>query len=166
MLLTGSFCRSLDEKQRFALPKPLRDVLGFPERTHLYLTPGTDRSVAVYTEEGLEAVGRQLSQAPPVRQDVRSFSRLFYAQASRVDIDRQGRIRIPSELVDLASIGSEIMLLGVRDHLEIWDSANWKAYIGRTQGEFDQLAEKAFAWSSPEGFPQWQPDSGSPPRSP
>lgn len=145
MLLTGSFQRALDDKQRFALPRNWRDAMAAAEGSFLYLTPGTDGCLSLYTEETLLALSRQLEHHSPASIDVRSFSRMFYARASQVEIDRQGRIRIPSELVTLASIGAEIMLLGVRDHVEIWQPELWRAFELRTQIEFDQLAERAFA---------------------
>jgi MraZ protein len=148
MLLTGSFQRTLDDKQRLALPKQIRDALEIPTRSHLYITPGTERSLGLYTQEQLEAVGEQLERQSLGSHDVRAFSRLFYAQAQRLDVDRQGRIRLPSELVTLASLEGEIMLIGVRDHLEIWDLAGWHRFVETSQANFDQLAEKAFGRSA------------------
>lgn len=147
MLLTGSFRRSLDEKRRFPLPKQLRDALGTPEGGHMYITPGTDRSLALYTEEGLRELGRKLERMPPGARDVRIYMRLLYAQTQRVDVDRQGRIRVPSELATLASLGSEIMLLGVRDHLELWNVELWEAFVAESQADFDLLSERALGAS-------------------
>lgn len=152
MLLTGSYRRSLDEKQRLSLPKQIRDILGLPDRTRLYLTPGTDRSLGLYTEEGLEALGQRLAQSSPASRDVRAFSRLFYAQAQGVDPDRQGRIRVPQELAALASLGTEVMLLGVRDHLELWDLAAWEKFVAETQPQFDSIAVSAFGGPAESGF--------------
>lgn len=147
MLFTGTYLRSLDDKQRLALPKRLRDALGQSPEVPLYLTPGTDGSLALYTEEAFVRLGQQLAQGSPVGQDTRAFSRLFYAQAQAVEIDAQGRIRIPQELAQLARLGREVMLLGVRDHLEIWDKGQWDEYLGQQQPRYDQLAESAFEQS-------------------
>ena len=118
MLLTGTFHRSLDEKSRFAVPKRLRDALGHPGRnSSLYVAPGTDGSLGLYSEEAFSRLADQLAQGSPTGQDNRTFSRLFYAQAQNVELDRLGRIRIPPELLELVRISKEIVLLGVRDHL-------------------------------------------------
>ncbi len=145
MLLTGSFRRSLDDKQRLAFPKQLREILGESPAPRLFLTPGTDQSLAVYTEQALAELGRQLASKSPAAEDVRAFSRLFYARAVAVEIDRQGRIRIPPELASLAKLGTEVVLLGVGDHLELWDAAAWDSFVSQAQPRFDQIAEKAFA---------------------
>src|SRR5947207_13051024 len=130
MLLTGTFHRSLDEKSRFAVPKRLRDVLGHPGRNNsLYVAPGTDGSLGLFTEEAFSRLAEQLVQGSPTGQDNRTFSRLFYAQAQSVELDRLGRMRVPPELLELAHISKEIVLLGVRDHLEVWDKSRWEEYL-------------------------------------
>lgn len=147
MLLTGTFHRALDEKQRVAIPKRLRESL--PEAAVLYVAPGTDGSLALYTEDSFEALGSDVGRASPNGQDVRAFSRLFYAQAQRVEVDRQGRVRIPAELAELAGLSREIVLLGVRDHLEIWERVRWEEYLGHKQPQYDQLAESACSAAPP-----------------
>lgn len=143
-MLVGSYRRNLDDKMRLAIPKPLRDALGFPEKTDLFLTPGTDGSLAIYTAERLTELGAALAQKSPAAQETRAFMRLFYAQAQPAEIDNQGRLRIPTELGKLANLEGEVVLLGVRDHMEIWSSHAWEEFLSRTQPMYDQLAERAF----------------------
>jgi MraZ protein len=151
MLLTGTFPRTLDEKQRLAIPKRLRDALAQAATAVdvLYAAPGTDGSVALYTEESFARLGEQLAASPPTGQDVRAFSRVFYAQAERLEVDRQGRVRIPPELVRLAGLEKEVMLVGVRDHLELWNRQRWDTYLAEQQVQYDKLAERAFAPPKP-----------------
>ena len=144
MLLTGTFHRSLDEKSRFALPKRLRDTLLKLGESGLYLAPGTDGSLALYPENAFSALGGHLGHHSPTGQEVRTFSRLFYAQAQRVEMDRQGRIRIPPELARLAALEREVVLLGVRDHMEIWEQTRWQTYLEQYQPKYDEIAESAF----------------------
>ena len=144
MLLTGTYCRSVDEKHRVAIPKPLREILGCPVGGNLYVAPGTDHSLVIYTEEVLTRWGERLHQAPPTRRDVRAFIRLFYAQAQRVELDKQGRIRIPAELAAQVQLGSEAVLLGVQDHLELWAAERWSQYRSEQQARYDEIAEAAF----------------------
>lgn len=153
MFLTGSYQRSLDDKHRFTLPKTLRDALEQAGGLVLYIAPGTDRSLVMYTESAFQRLGEQLGQGPPTAQDIRAFSRLFYAQAQRVEPDRQGRIRIPSELASLAVGGRDIVLLGVGDHLEVWDRDRWQAYLAQKQPLYDEIAESAFGGGGPIPHP-------------
>jgi MraZ protein len=143
MLLTGAFNRSLDDKLRVAIPKRLRDGLGQGDRQGMVLAPGTDQSLALFTEDAFARLAERLAQASPTRQDVRAFTRLFYARAQQVEIDSQGRIRIPQELAELARLEKEIVLLGVQDHVEIWAAQQWAAYLADRQSHYDEIAETA-----------------------
>ncbi len=145
MLLTGNYVRTLDEKQRMAIPRRLRDAMGFPNNTVVFLAPGTDGSLTLYTEEAFSRLADQLDQVSPTRSDIRAFSRMFYAQAQQVEMDRQGRLRVPPDLCSLASLTKEIILLGVRDHVEIWDRASWERYLEEKQQNYDEIAETSFS---------------------
>lgn len=141
MLLTGTYRRSLDEKLRFAIPKQLREIL---KDQSLFVAPGTDKAIVVYPENVLEQVGQALSALSPAAKDAKTFARLFYSQAQRGEIDRQGRLRIPPELSALAKLESEVVIVGVRDRLEIWNAQSWDAFIQQSQPSYDELAERVF----------------------
>jgi MraZ protein len=144
MLATGTFNRSIDEKLRVAIPKRLREALECPDGAVLYIAPGTDQSLAFFTEGAFARLAERLGRVSPARQDVRAFTRLFYARAQRVALDRQGRVRIPAELAKLAELDKEAVLLGVHDHLELWSAQRWASYLAERQSHFDENAESAF----------------------
>ncbi|MHB8901525.1 MAG: division/cell wall cluster transcriptional repressor MraZ [Thermoguttaceae bacterium] len=144
MLLTGTFSRSIDEKSRVAIPKRLREAMGCESGGVLYAAPSTDRSLALYTEESFTQLAERLRRSSPTEQHVRAFTRLFFAAAQQVELDSQGRIRIPTELVQMAALDKEVMLLGVQDHLEVWSVERWQAYLAEKQVRFDEIAEAAF----------------------
>lgn len=141
MLLTGSYRRTLDEKLRLAIPKQLRDSLA---DSSLFIAPGTDLALVIYTAEVLGNIGRALSKLSPAAKEARSFSRLFYAQAQPAEIDRQGRLRIPPELAKLSKLNTEVVVVGVRDRIELWDGEAWEAFMNATQPSYDELAERVF----------------------
>ena len=113
------------------------------------MAPGTDQSLALYPEEAFSRLADHLARTPPTRQEVRAFVRLFYARAQRVELDGQGRMRIPRELADLAGLEKDVVLLGVQDHLEIWSAARWEKYLGERQAHYDEIAEAAFGGPGP-----------------
>jgi len=144
MLLTGTFTRAVDQKGRIAIPKSIRAAMDLSKGGGIYVAPGTDESLALYTEEAFAQLAERLSGVSPTRQDVRTFNRLFYARAQRVQIDRQGRVRIPPELAALAGLEKDVVLLGVQDHLELWPAERWKSYLEERQTNYDEIAEAAF----------------------
>jgi len=142
MLLTGTYPRTLDDKKRLGLPKRVRELLGEP--TTLFVTPGPDQSLWLYTEPGLEQMAARLDQAPATDAEARVFRRLYFAQTEAVDLDRAGRILVPDRLLQFGGLTHEVVLIGVRDHLEMWDAARWQQYLAQHAPRFDAVAENAF----------------------
>src|SRR5437870_3280015 len=96
MLLTGTHLRTLDQKKRVGLPKKLREQLGEPET--VFVTPGPDQCLWLFTRSGLENLAEKLDQTPATDAEARVFRRLYFAQAEAVDLDTAGRILIPDRL--------------------------------------------------------------------
>jgi MraZ protein len=142
MLLTGTHPRTLDEKKRLTLPKRVREQLGEPET--LFVTPGPDQCLWVYTRAGLEQLAEKLDRSPATDAEARVFRRLYFAQTEAVDVDRSGRILIPERLVQFAGLQHELILIGIRDHLELWDAQRWQQYLASNAPRFDAVAEGAF----------------------
>lgn len=147
MPLTGTWPRSLDDKQRLALPKRLRDDFGEGELNALYAAPGTERSLVLYSPAGFQQLAQKIETLPAQREEVRLYSRLFYAQAEKMDFDSQGRVRLPERLIQLAGLKHEVVVLGVNDHAEVWDAEAWQAFLSLQTPRFDRLASEA--WGSP-----------------
>ncbi len=144
MSLTGTYTRSLDDTQRFAVPKRLRDQFGKGKINSLFVTPETEKSLGLYSPEAFEELARRLADQPTNRVKKQNFLRMFYSRAEEVSLDSQGRVRVPERLVEFASIQSDIVLIGVHDHAEIWDSKVWDQFLKQHQEDYDQLATMAF----------------------
>jgi MraZ protein len=144
MVLTGSFARTLDEKLRVAIPKELRDAADLSAGGVVYATQGTDGSLALYPEKSFSQLAERLSAGSPTAPDSRDFNRLFFANARRLEVDGQGRVRIPSELAAQAGLAKEAVLLGVRDYMELWDHKRWETYQQEKAPQYDALAVAAF----------------------
>jgi MraZ protein len=143
MPLTGTFERTMDDKLRLAVPKPLRD--GFPEAdaTEFYLAPGNEGCLSLYSTSGFEQLASRLATISPGRANVRNFLRFFYSQAERVVVDKQSRIRLPDRLVNLAGLTHDVVLIGVQDHVEIWDKGRWDSFLSQNGPQFDELTAQA-----------------------
>lgn len=144
MTLTGTWPRSLDEKGRLAVPARVRSDLGGESLKSLYVAPWTDRSLAIFTPAAFGALAARMSDRSATKLDVRSYMRLFYGRAERLDLDAQGRLRIPERLKDLAELQRDVVLLGVSDHLELWDRQRWDSYVAKLSPQFDAIAEQAY----------------------
>ena len=144
MALTGTWPRSLDDKGRLAVPKRVRDDLGGEDLQSLIIAPWTDKSLAVFTPKEFDALAEKLNGKSAAKLDVRNYMRLFYARAEKLDFDAQGRVRLPERLRSFAELKREVVLLGVNDHLELWDSERWNGYLEKLNEQFDEIAEQAY----------------------
>src|SRR5262249_20926153 len=103
-----------------------------------------DQCLWLFTQTELEQLAAKLDQAPAADAEARVFRRLYFAQTEGVEIDRAGRILIPERLLQFAGIAHEAVLIGVRDHLELWDAQRWQQYLAENAPRFDAVAEGAF----------------------
>lgn len=143
MLLTGTHPRTLDDKKRIVLPKRVREQLGEGVE-QLYVAQGMDQCLWLFDQRNLERLAEKLDEAPATDAEARVFRRLFFAQMEAVDVDGSGRVLIPDRLIDYAGLKHEVVLIGVRDHLELWDAERWDRYFRRHSSRFDTVAEAAF----------------------
>ena len=71
-------------------------------------------------------VRREVTGTPTYQSsNARKFSRFFLAGASACEVDRQGRILLPSVLRDFAGLEKEVVLVGVGSRIEIWNKVTW-----------------------------------------
>lgn len=143
MALTGTFERTMDDKLRLAIPKPLKDAFNVKGSDELFLAPGNEGCLSVYSAEGFDQFAKHLASVSPGRANVRNFLRLFYARAERVVLDKQNRIRVPDRLVSHASLQHDVVIIGVNDHAEIWDKLTWEQFLTGHSSQFDQLTTEA-----------------------
>ena len=151
MVLTGRFERALDDKNRIAVPKTLREEFALSLTasaeggTQLYVAPGQDKSLVLYAPAAFEALAQTLAASSSHRAEVLNFERMLFSRAEKIEWDGQGRIRIPERLAEFAQLKRDVMLLGVRDHAELWDKEVWNEFEQRHSARFDEMAQAAFA---------------------
>ena len=68
--------------------------------------------------------------------------RLFTAKASEIEFDKLGRINLPKSLIDEANLTKECVVVGVVDHVEIWDAKSWDDYYDQEKDNFESISEE------------------------
>ena len=139
-MFTGTHLRTLDAKKRIAIPKVFRDLLTAAS-PRIFLAPETAQSLSIYPAYRFEERAQDLRQRVATEPQNRIYLRLYYSQAEGVELDKQGRIRIPDRLLEFAGLAQEIVLLGIDDHIEVWDTSRWEAFLTSHGPSFDQVAE-------------------------
>ena len=145
MAFAGTFPRVVDQKRRIAIPKPLRDEFERPVPRRLIITPGSLDSLWILTPARFDAWGARLLEGRKEDAELAAYRRMFYGRAEAAELDRQGRILIPDRLAERAKIGNEVLLIGVYDHIQLWDPKRWAEYELAHEGQFDTTAEKMFS---------------------
>ena len=119
-MLTGQYSHSLDAKGRVNFPARLREELG--ER--VVITRGLDSCLFVYSLVEWKLLADKLHQLPISKSA--ALSRFFFAGAAEVEPDKQGRVLLPAHLREYAGLERDVVIAGVSNRAEIWDSARWE----------------------------------------
>lgn len=136
-MLMGEFQHNIDAKGRIIIPAKLREDLG----AKFVITRGLDGCVFGYPLDNWEKIQEKLKQLPLAKKEARAFTRFFYSAAAEVEIDKQGRINVPSTLVDYANLEKECLVLGVSDRIEIWSKTRWESVSSEIEESFEEIAE-------------------------
>jgi division/cell wall cluster transcriptional repressor MraZ len=124
MLFTGETERSIDEKQRISIPAEMRG--GFLSGI-VYASPGPNDTIWLSPEQTFEKKASFLEQSLLPDEDIMEFEQILFSQSRRIELDKQGRIRLPEALLTLAAISEQAYVLGVGDHLEVLNHQKWEA---------------------------------------
>jgi MraZ protein len=135
----GEYEHTIDEKSRLTLPARFRDALA----GGVVLARGLDANVDVYPRATWETnVERRVGGLDPLSREARDLRRFFFAGAVDQELDRQGRVLVPPALVRHASLGREVVVAGVWDHVEIWAREAWRTHLRGVEGSAGDVAER------------------------
>jgi MraZ protein len=122
--LLGQHRYQLDPKGRIALPARFREAFA----DGVYLTLGQDGCLYVFPHEEFQRRSEEVRARPLTGQASRDYSRMFFGNAERMDLDGQGRLTIPQRLRGRIGLEREAVVIGVFDHLQVWATRAWDAY--------------------------------------
>ncbi len=91
----------------------------------MFLVFGTNGRPWLYPERQYEAMVAKIQQELAPTEDALAFDQMHFAMASRLEWDKQGRVLIPEKTLKRTGLGKEVTLIGVRDHLELWNRTEW-----------------------------------------
>ncbi len=137
-MFMGEYQHNLDTKGRIIIPAKFREELG----ETMIVTRWLDGCLAIYTEKQWQELYQKLQTLPSTKREARRFTHMIMAKAAECTLDAQGRIRLPQPLVKEAQLVKECVVIGVSDHVEIWDQERWNEYYAIASESFEDIAEE------------------------
>jgi transcriptional regulator MraZ len=126
---TGEFTHTLDTKGRLALPARYRSRF----EAGAVVTPGVEACLYVYPMEAWEAKARQIDEKNLNAAQRRQVERRFFGNASELELDSQGRVIIPAKYRERAGLENDVLIVGARDRLELWNMAQYRETLAQMQ---------------------------------
>lgn len=123
-MFTGEYRHSVDEKGRVAIPARFRPQLDKGP----VVAKWTDGCAAVFPRAAFEQLAAKVTVLPIADERARAVSRFLFASAFEVDLDGQGRIVLPATVREWAALGSDAVVVGGWDHVEIWSPERWASF--------------------------------------
>lgn len=144
LLLTGEYQHVIDDKGRVLVSNKLRSQIDVSEHgSNFYLVLGSNGILCLYPEKDFERLA--LSGAPegtPPDEAV-VFERISFALASKVELDNQGRLLLNERLRTRAGLREDVTLVGVRDHIELWNTQDWDRYVSDHMQQYQKQMTQA-----------------------
>jgi len=121
----GRYEHSLDSKGRVILPAKFRADF---ERGG-YLTENREGCLALWTPGEFERQMQAMQELAAAGRAERNRARLWAASSYEVEVDRQGRMAIPSHLREFASLEGDVLVHGAIDRIELWNPQVWQERV-------------------------------------
>jgi len=120
-MFLGEYIHTIDDKGRLTIPAKFRGLLA----AGLVVTRGFDQNLMIFPLDGWQELAERIAQRPLSDEDVRAFRRRVFSGAVDLEPDRQGRILLPPYLRDFAGIDGEVIIAGMFNYVELWNTEAW-----------------------------------------
>jgi MraZ protein len=145
----GEYEVNLDEKNRMLIPADFRRSLSSTDdNTAFFIKLGSNKRPWIYPQTRWNELSSEKSFGlDPTPEQLRR-AQTHFAFTFRLDWDKQGRAVIPAKLLERTKTGKDVTLVGVQDHIEVWNRADWEKL---TEELFSPAAEETGQAQSAQG---------------
>jgi len=133
-MFMGEYNHTIDPKGRIIVPSKFRETLG----ETFVVTLGLDGCLFVYPNNEWQSFLTKLNGLPGSK-EARQLQRYFLAGATECEVDKQGRILIPTKLRTAAALDKDVVFVGVLSKIEIWSKERWEQ--NNIYDDMDDVAE-------------------------
>ncbi|MCF7974237.1 MAG: hypothetical protein K9N55_10510 [Phycisphaerae bacterium] len=144
LLLTGEYQHVVDVKGRVLVSNKLRAQIDADTHgSNFYLVLGANGILCLYPERYFERIASAMAPDAGAADEAVAFERISFAFASRVELDSQGRLLLNDRLRKRAGLKAQITLIGVRDHIELWNEEDWERYVSDHMTQYQRQMSEA-----------------------
>lgn len=144
LLLTGEYAHTVDNKGRVLISNKLRSQIDSEEHgSNFYLVLGSNGILCLYPERYFEQLILAGAPKTAAADEAVAFERLGFALSSKVELDNQGRLLLNDRLRKRAGLRDNITLVGVRDHIEMWNNESWEEYLATHLAQYQKQMTEA-----------------------
>ena len=144
LLLTGEFQHVVDGKGRVLVSNKLRNQIDVDAHgSNFYLVLGANGILCLYPESYFERIALVMAPHATAPDEAVAYERISFAFSSKVELDSQGRILLNERLRKRAGLKDHITLLGVRDHIELWNDEDWEQYVSHHMAQYQKQMSQA-----------------------
>jgi len=144
LLLTGEYQHVVDGKNRVLISNKLRSQIDADEHgSNFYLVLGANGILCLYPEKYFEQIALSIAPGTTAPDEAVAFERISFALTGKVELDGQGRLLLNEKLRKRAGLKDQITLIGVRDHIELWNSENWEQYLSDHMAQYQKQMSQA-----------------------
>jgi MraZ protein len=132
-MFRGQFLHTIDRKGRVSLPARFRAALRRKSRARCILTPAPfDRCLHLHALPAWEKLENKIAELPALDQNIVRFRRVYVSAAIECELDRAGRVLIPSHLRAYAQLQKDVLWAGMGTSVELWAKEHWEAALAAT----------------------------------
>lgn len=121
-MFLGQYHHSFEDDHCLTIPPHFRASIA----AGAYVTQGFEKDLLVLTEEAFQDLYQRVTAMNIANPLARLLLRMILGNASRLDVDEGGRVRIPDGLMTFAGLEREAILVGQGDYFEVWAPSAWE----------------------------------------
>ncbi len=122
-MFLGEFRQTIGEDNSLLLPNQFLVYLV----EGVVVTRGFDHNLMVFEPETWQALANKILSQPLSFYQNRNLRRRLFSGAVALGLDDNNRILLPHTLRDFAGLTSEVVLTGMYDYFEVWNSQKWQS---------------------------------------
>jgi MraZ protein len=139
----GEYESTIDTKGRFLLPAAFKKQLPKDDEGEFVINRGFEKCLTLYPLQSWKPIFANISKLNDFDPKVRSFRRYFLNGALPVEMDGAGRLLIPKNLLEYASLEKDIVLVSALGKIEIWDKKTYdQLFDNVSSDDFSKIANE------------------------